>query len=162
MMVIGNQIVIAFGLMGALAVIRFRNILKDTRDTTFVFFALVVGMATGTGSHVLALVGTAMFCAVLLYLHWASFGSLHTGDGFLRFHLEPGTVAPGTFQDVLFRHCRTTQLVSQRFQEQGLGEIAYRLTMRNPTQADQLVEELRALKGISHVTFVLHEEQAEL
>ena len=162
MMVIGNQIVIAFGLMGALAVIRFRNILKDTRDTTFVFFALVVGMATGTGSYELALVGTATFCAALLYLHWASFGSLHTGDGFLRFHLEPGTTSAEAFQELLQRHCRTTHLVSQRFQESGLGEIAYRLTMRNPAQAGQLVDQLRTLEGVSHITFVLHEEQAEI
>ena len=45
MYVIGNSIITAFGLLGALALIRFRNVLKDTRDTVFVFIALVVGMA---------------------------------------------------------------------------------------------------------------------
>ena len=42
MMVIGNSLAIAFGLIGALSVIRFRNVLKDTRDTSFIFAALVV------------------------------------------------------------------------------------------------------------------------
>ena len=58
MMVIGNNIAIAFGLIGALAVIRFRNILKDTRDTAFIFFTLIVGLATGTGRYRLAILGT--------------------------------------------------------------------------------------------------------
>ena len=47
MLVIGDNIVTAFGLLGALAIVRFRNVLKDTRDTVFVFLALVIGMAVG-------------------------------------------------------------------------------------------------------------------
>jgi len=162
MMVIGSNIVIAFGLIGALAVIRFRNILKDTRDTAFIFFALVVGMAAGTGSYRLAVFGTALFCVVLLYLHWSYFGSRHTSDGFVRFHIEVGQVGRTALQSILNRYCRSTHLVSQRFQEAGRGEIAYRLTMRDPARADQLVDELQHLEGVSHVTFVLHEEQAEV
>ena len=54
MMVIGNSIVTAFGLLGALALIRFRNVLKDTRDTVFVFMSLVVGMSVGTQRFQLA------------------------------------------------------------------------------------------------------------
>jgi len=162
MMVIGANIMIAFGLIGALAVIRFRNILKDTRDTAFIFFALVIGLATGVGRYQLAVFGTILFCLVLLYLHWTYFGSRHTGDGFVRFHLDAGSAGRSTLQTVLRRYCRTTQLVSQRFHEGGRGEVAYRLTMRDPARADQLVDELQHVEGISHVTFVLHEEQAEI
>ncbi len=162
MMVIGGNIMIAFGLIGALAVIRFRNILKDTRDTAFIFFALVIGMATGVGRHELAVFGTILFCLVVLYLHWTYFGSRHTGDGFVRFHLDAGSGGPSALRMILDRYCRTTQLVSQRFHEGGRGEVAYRLTMRDPSRADQLIDELQHLEGISHVTFVLHEEQAEI
>jgi NhaP-type Na+/H+ or K+/H+ antiporter len=88
MMVIGNNIAIAFGLIGALAVIRFRNILKDTRDTSYIFFTLITGLATGTQRFQLALLGAVVFCAVALYLHWAQCGSRKTGDGYIRFRLE--------------------------------------------------------------------------
>jgi uncharacterized membrane protein YhiD involved in acid resistance len=162
MMVIGNNIVVAFGLIGALTVIRFRNILKDTRDTAFVFFSLVVGMACGTGTYRLAIFGTLVFCLVLLYLHWSYFGSRHTGDGFVRFQIEIGKVGRNLLQSILNRYCRSTHLVSQRFQESGRGELAYRLTIRDPGRADELVDELQHLEGVSNVTFVLHEEQAEI
>lgn len=162
MMVIGNNIAIAFGLVGALAVIRFRNILKDTRDTAFIFFALVVGMAAGTSNYPLAIMGTGVFCMVLLYLHWAHFGSRYTGDGFVRFHLELGKTGREILQVVLDRYCRASHLVSQRFEESGQGELAFQLTMRDPARADAFVEELKGLDGVSNVTFVLHEEHAEV
>ena len=162
MMVIGSNIVIAFGLIGALAVIRFRNILKDTRDTAFIFFALVVGMATGTGSIHLALLGTVVFCLLLLYLHWTGFGQMNMGDGFVRIHLDSNECRRDSAQKVLERYCRTIHLVSQRFQESGHGELSFRLIMRDPDRADDMVGELKGVQGISHVTFVLHEEQAQV
>ena len=162
MMVIGSNIVIAFGLIGALAVIRFRNILKDTRDTAFIFFALVVGMATGTGSLHLALLGTVTFCLLLVYLHWTRFGHLNMGDGFVRIHLDTAVCQRSAPQRILDRYCRSTHLISQRFQESGQGERAYRLIMRDPDRAAEMVGELKGIDGISHVTFVLHEEQAQV
>jgi uncharacterized membrane protein YhiD involved in acid resistance len=162
MMVIGSNIVIAFGLIGALAVIRFRNILKDTRDTAFIFFALVIGMATGTGSIHLALLGTVVFCLLLLYLHWTNFGQMNMGDGFVRIHLDSSECRRDSAQRVLERYCRAIHLVSQRFQESGHGELSYRLIMRDPDRADDMVGELKGVQGISHVTFVLHEEQAQV
>lgn len=162
MMVIGNNIAIAFGLIGALAVIRFRNILKDTRDTAFIFFTLIVGLATGTGRYSLAIIGAAVFCTVVLYLHWTQLGSRDTSDGFIRFRFDLRRMAPDTIQEALLRYCRTTTLVSQRFPESGDGEVAYRLVMRNPRRAEEFVDYIRGLSGVSQVSFVLHEEQTEV
>jgi len=46
-MVIGSNIARAFALVGALSIVRFRSVVEDTRDTAFVIFAVVVGMAAG-------------------------------------------------------------------------------------------------------------------
>lgn len=162
MMVIGYNIAIAFGLIGALAVIRFRNILKDTRDTAFVFFTLIVGLATGTGRYALAVLGTAVFGLIVLYLHWTQFGSRDISDAFLRFRLAPAAATDGSVQRLLGRYCRRSTLVSQRFPEAGDGEVAYRLVMRNPRRAPEMVEELKGFEGVSNVSFVLHEEQGEV
>ena len=162
MMVIGNNIAIAFGLIGALAVIRFRNILKDTRDTAFIFFTLIIGLATGTGRPGLAILGTVAFSAVVLILHWTQFGSRDTSDGFIRFQIDEATVASDTISKTLNRFCRTTSLVSQRFHESGSGEVAYRLVMRNPRKSAEFVDQMKSLSGVSQVSFVLHEEQAEV
>jgi hypothetical protein len=48
-LVIGNSVARAFSLVGALAIVRFRTIVEDTRDTAFVIFAVAAGMACGSG-----------------------------------------------------------------------------------------------------------------
>ena len=53
-MVIGNNLARAFALVGAMSIIRFRTVVKDTKDTAFVFFALASGLAAGTSSYLLA------------------------------------------------------------------------------------------------------------
>ncbi len=162
MMVIGNNMMVAFGLIGALAVIRFRNILKDTRDTAFIFFALVVGMACGTGGYQLAVMGTLFFSAVLVYLHFVGFGSRSLGDGLLRFELNVAESDPDAVQGVLKRHCHGVNLLSQRIEPGHTQDVAYRLVMKNPMRADELVTEMEGLVGISGLSFVLQEEEMEL
>ena len=94
MFVVGNSIITAFGLLGALALIRFRNVLKDTRDTVFVLLALAVGMACGTQRYSLALFATAAVLLVMGYLDWTAFGSFGHFDGYLTLRLEPAFPPP--------------------------------------------------------------------
>ena len=49
-----SAVAVAFGLMGALSVVRFRTIIKDNRDTAFVFLSVALGMAAGTGQYNIA------------------------------------------------------------------------------------------------------------
>lgn len=162
MMVIGNNVAVAFGLLGALSMIRFRNVLKDTRDTSFIFFAVVIGIACGTRNYLLALAGAGLFILLLLYLHVTGFGSRRDSDGFLRFHSEMGTWAPGLIRELFHRHCHSTQMVTQRIYENGQMEMAFQLVMRDPAQAPVLVEELQKLEGVSSVNFVLQAEEDEV
>jgi hypothetical protein len=162
MMIIGNNFAIAFGLVGALSVIRFRNILKDTRDTAFIFFALINSMACGTRNYGLAVLGAGAFCLLTLYLYWTGFGSRHQGDGFIRFRWQSTESPRVEWQRIMKRHCRQTWIVSQRIDDSGGGEISCRLLMRDPARSERLVDELRAVTGISNVTFVLQEDEAEV
>ena len=68
MVLMSGSLFIAFGLMAVFAVVRFRNVLKDTRDTTYVLWAMVEGMAVGTFRYSTALVGAGVVVLVLIYL----------------------------------------------------------------------------------------------
>lgn len=58
--VIGDNVARAFSLVGALSIVRFRTVVRDTRDTAFVIFAVVVGMAAGAQNVAVALIGLAI------------------------------------------------------------------------------------------------------
>ena len=64
---IGNNVARAFGLVGALSIIRFRNALKDPLDAVFIFWCLVVGMACGTESYAQA-VAIVLLCSFMLWV----------------------------------------------------------------------------------------------
>ena len=68
MLVVGSNIARAFSLVGALSIIRFRNAIKETRDVGFVFFAMAIGMATGTRFYTLAVVATLVISLVIFLM----------------------------------------------------------------------------------------------
>lgn len=67
-MIIGNNLARAFGLVGAMSIIRFRTAVKDTIDIVFIFFALGVGLAAGSGALAIAFIGTVMIGTIILLL----------------------------------------------------------------------------------------------
>ena len=156
---IGNSIVTAFGLIGALAIIRFRNVLKDTRDTVYVFFSLVLGMALGSQRYLAALVGTIAMLVVALYLHFTNFGSLATFDG----HVSLRVAADGEFPKALLRrHCSRTRQISARHRNQEEVDYVLEVRLRNRSRGAELVNELQETEGIASASLVLRDELAEI
>ena len=90
-MIIGNNLARAFALVGALSIIRFRTVVKDTKDTAFIFWSLAVGMASGTGSYFLAISGTIFLSIIAIILHKTNFGSFIKSEFILQFMLEKKT-----------------------------------------------------------------------
>ncbi|RCW77052.1 DUF4956 domain-containing protein [Saliterribacillus persicus] len=68
MAVIGNNIALSLGMVGALSIVRFRTAIKDSRDTTYIFWAIVVGIGCGSGDFLVAGVGSIVVFIVLLFL----------------------------------------------------------------------------------------------
>lgn len=67
MIVIGNNIALSLGMVGALSIVRFRTAIKDSRDTIYIFWAIVVGICCGAGDFVVAAAGSAFTFLVLLF-----------------------------------------------------------------------------------------------
>ena len=66
MTVIGNNIALSLGMVGALSIIRFRTSIKDSRDTIYIFWTIIVGICCGVGDYVVAGVGSSVVFLVLL------------------------------------------------------------------------------------------------
>lgn len=65
MVVIGSNISVSLGMVGALSIIRFRTAIKDPRDTAFIFWCVVSGLACGTQNYTIVLVGSLFICLIL-------------------------------------------------------------------------------------------------
>ena len=163
MSVIGNNIITAFGLMGALALVRFRNIVKDTRDIAFITFCLVIGMACGSHKYGTAIIGTLLLCLIVLYLYYTDFGTHQPHNGFLRFSLK-GPLGPDhPIVHVLSRFCGSYTLLSR--QETGFGggaEYAYQVLVKHPARNERLLAELEQVEGIESINLTMQEKLLEV
>jgi uncharacterized membrane protein YhiD involved in acid resistance len=160
MTVIGNNIITAVGLMGALAIIRFRNIIKDTRDIAFIFCSLVVGMAAGSQRYGTAIIGAVVLSLIALYLRLVAFGKHEPHNGFLRFSLR-GHIGPKhPVIAILARFCGNFTLISA--QDSGFGspavEYAYQLVIRNAKKNELMLSELGKIEGIENVSLTMQEQ----
>ncbi len=163
MAVLANNMITAFGLMAVFAIVRFRNILRDTLDTSYVLVSIVIGMACGTQKFSTAVIGVALVCCVLIYLWFTSFGSRHRYDLILNLQWSRSIEELRELRDLLDRHSRSIQLASQRTHEGYQAvDVSYRLLMRDPTRASELMAELQELTGVTHVTTMKAEDESEL
>lgn len=163
MMVLTNNLITAFGMMAVFAIVRFRNILRDTLDTTYVLISLVIGMATGTQKFTSALLGCGVVCVAMLYLWYSSYGSRQRYDLILNLRWSRSTAELPLLDRLLRRHCWKSRLASQSAHEGGEGaDLSYRLLLRNPARMGELLAELGALPGVSSVTSLGAEDESEL
>lgn len=163
MQVLSNNLVTAFGLMAIFAIVRFRNILRDTLDTTFILSAIVLGMAAGTMKFATATIGATAVCAVFLFLRLTSFGARHRHDLILNLHWGRSASELPVLARLLARHSLRTQCASQRAHEGYPGvDLSYRLLLRDRDRSGDLLSELQGLDGVSRVSSLTAEDESEL
>ena len=66
MTVIGNNLALSLGMVGALSIVRFRTAIKDARDTMYIFWAIIVGICCGVSDFLVAGIGSGIVFAILL------------------------------------------------------------------------------------------------
>ena len=73
-MAVGNNIAVGFGIIGAIAIIRFRTRVNEPRNIIFIFATMGVGIATGVYGYSIAIAGTLIFCSVAIMLFFSPYG----------------------------------------------------------------------------------------
>ena len=157
MMLMAGSVFIAFGLLAVFAVVRFRNVLKDTRDTSYVLWAIVEGMAVGTRQESTAVIGALVVIGISVYLRVTQFGSRQRYDVVLNLLCA----ADANLTTVLKRHSRKMQLAASRKVGDGI-DMSYRLQLRDPTRSHDLQTELESTEGVQRVSLFMREDESEV
>ncbi len=66
MTVIGNNVALSLGMVGALSIVRFRTAVKDTRDTVYIFWTIIAGICCGVGDYLVASIGSGVTFVLLI------------------------------------------------------------------------------------------------
>lgn len=158
--VIGDSVARAFSLVGALSIVRFRTVVRDTQDTAFVIFAVVVGMACGAADPRIALIGIGVVgVAAFLMKPPAGTTTLSGGSTFLlSVRVATGQDLDTTVGKEVDALVSDRRLVSVGTARQGIAiEASFIVKMRSGRTADELVKVLNRIEGVQNVTVALRE-----
>ncbi|MGA2864910.1 MAG: DUF4956 domain-containing protein [Verrucomicrobiota bacterium] len=163
MLAIASSLVVVFGLLGVFGIIRFRNVLKDTRDTSFILWAVMEGMALGTMRFSTALLALLGVSAAYLCLRFISFGLRQRYDAVLTLRVTGDVSARlKTLTQILKRHARRLDLASDRRAAKEGTDLSYRLLLRDASRSSELQTELVGTEGFENVSVYMHDDEAEI
>lgn len=145
MLIIGNNIARAFGLIGAVAIIRFRTKVKDPKDTTFLFLCIAIGMACGLRLYYIGILATAFISGILLSLWKINFGKREedSQNGILRIKMKDIDSGKELLTKYFEEEVAKWEMVGMNSEKQDIVTIEYGIRFKEDTTPDHLVHELR-------------------
>ncbi len=160
-LVIGNNLARAFGLVGAMSIIRFRTAVKETQDIVYIFFSLTTGMAAGVGYHKIALIGT-LFIGLLIYLFSKSnLSSPRKEEYLLQFCYQPNGDEIPPYLAVFRKYCRDHKVINTRSLggDRGALELSYYVKFQDQERNSDFMQELQKTEGVNQINLYFDEEQ---
>ncbi len=163
MLSMAGNIFVAFGLLGVFGVVRFRNVLKDTRDTIFILWAVMEGVSIGTTRFSTGAMGALGIAIAFLCLRFISFGTRRRYDAVLSLRVTGDVTARlPVLNRILKRHATRLDLASERRATNEGTDITYRLLLRDTSRSSELQSELTGSDGFANVSVYMHEDEAEI
>ena len=156
-MVIGNNLARAFALVGALSIIRFRTVVKDTKDTAYIFWSLAVGMAAGTGSYFLAISGTTVMAMIALILNFTNYGSIFKSEFIIQFRSknDEKNQDKKEYQKIFLNFCKTSTLLNAEVSSDNLSlKLSFDIVLKEDKSYEDFIKEISKVSGLSEVVAV--------
>lgn len=154
MMIIGNNIARAFALVGALSIIRFRTVVKDTKDTAYVFLALFAGMASGTSSYFIAIAGTVIFSMVSFILYYLNYGAFYKSEFILKLRVLM-TEEEGEYIKVINKYAKRADVLHiEPSGDKKTVKLTYDILLKKDIDAKNLTSDLDHLDNVNEIILV--------
>jgi len=155
MMVIGNSLARAFALVGALSISRFRTVVKDTKDTAYVFMALAVGMGAGTGNYFIAVYATIFMSGVAWILYKFNFGVQRSSDFILRFYFDKTSGSDDVIVTYINGHSENNALLHMEPSgDKKKLYMTYDISLKEDVVMNDFIDEFSRIESVSEVVLV--------
>jgi hypothetical protein len=161
MMVIQNNLVGAFALLGAFTLIRFRTILKETSDVAFIFFALITGIAIGLGHYTVAGITVFFLGTVILVMHKFAFGSVSDNFDYLLVLRAKKGFQLNTIEGTLNEYVGHRDVISTKTLQNETNEFVFSLKLKSGGSSVSLHEALSKVDSIEGIELLTGKNTTE-
>jgi len=158
MTVIGNNVALSLGMVGALSIVRFRTAIKDSRDTVYIFWTIIAGICCGVGDFIVASVGSAVVFLLLLLL-----GCIKNNNRMLVI-IRGARTAETNIQSLMFKFFSHKAQLRVKNSTDSSIEFIYEITAKMLEKAEKknnigLCEQLYKIGSIEYVNTVMQNDE---
>lgn len=152
-MLVNGNVGAGVAVAGAFSLVRFRSAPGTAREIGVIFLAMAIGLATGMGYVVLAVIFFAVVAAAILLLTVSGFGGQSPAERSLRITIPENLDYDGLFDDLLGQYTSSYTLEKVKTVNMGtLYELQYRITLKTPEVPKAFLDELRCRNGNLNIT----------
>lgn len=158
MTVIGNNVALSLGMVGALSIVRFRTAIKDSRDTVYIFWTIIVGICCGVGDYIVAGIGSG-FVFILLLI----FGAIKNNNRMLVI-IRGDRTKESQIQGVMFKFFGAKAVLRVKNSTTDSIEFIYEITAKLLSQAERknnigICDEIYKIGNIQYVNTVMQNDE---
>jgi len=158
-MTIGNNLARAFGLVGAMSIIRFRTAVKETHDIVYIFFSLTIGMAAGVGLHSLAILGTIFIGSISYIIAKTNLKNGNEKNTLLEFQMQDtNSQSSSDYEKVISKFTKKMKLINIKTIENDNIIVSYYIKLKRNDLSLNLVSDLKNIAGIKNISLFSDEE----
>lgn len=147
MMIIGSNLALSLGMVGALSIIRFRSAIKDPKDIGFLFWGIAVGLSTGTGIYIIGIIGS-IFIAFLLFI----FDRGIYNDNCYLLIVKGNNINFNTIESIIKEHTSKFNLKMKNSTD-IFTEATYEIKLKR-NEDNEILRELKTIENIININIV--------
>ena len=158
MTVIGNNVALSLGMVGALSIVRFRTAIKDSRDTVYIFWTIIVGICCGVGDFIVAGIGSGFVFILFLIL-----GAIKNNNRMLVI-IRGDRTKESQIQGVIYKFFGAKAVLRVKNSTTESIEFIYEITAKMLTLAERknnvgICDEIYKIGNIEYVNTVMQNDE---
>lgn len=157
MTVIGNNLALSLGMVGALSIVRFRTAIKDSRDTIYIFWTIIVGICCGVGDFAVAGVGSAVAFIIFIFL------GLIKNDNRMLIIIRAARNCQAPIQAYMYKTFRRMAVLRVRNTTEETVEFIYEVSAKTLKKADakdiDYVNDIYEMGNVEYVNVVMQNDE---
>ncbi|MDK2831404.1 MAG: hypothetical protein PWQ75_1156 [Methanolobus sp.] len=155
MLIVGSNIARAFSLVGALSIIRFRNAVKEIRDIGFIFFAMAIGMATGTKFYMLAIIATGVIGSLIFIMYEFDWFARPAMSQILKIQLDRDVDFEELFDRTFVKYTQSAELIGIDSVRSGtVTELVYSIILKKNANKHEFIQSIKSQNGNQKVFLI--------
>lgn len=157
MTVIGNNLALSLGMVGALSIVRFRTAIKDSRDTIYIFWTIIAGICCGVGDYIVAGVGSAVAFIVFLL-----FGFIKS-DNRMLIIIRAARSCQNPIQAYMYKTFKRMAILRVRNTTEDTVEFIYEISAKALKKADEndidYINSIYEMGSVEYVNIVMQNDE---